>query len=325
MKKRTTLFAAIALVGLVAAQPARAQATRGAYAPDGMRVVLGVKVHVSGELDMAWENLTGGGLVTEVAEANLGTDQYRETTAGYKHVGDLTLSGPLTTGRSLLAQWLNDTMQGRTWQRDVGLTELLTDGSDGTAYCYQEAFPVGYVFPELSASGTGNLMESVVVKANRMELGVSCGGTRGVNESTHEVLENGAGKFSVDIQNAPQASANVESVSIEDLIIDAREMTTGSDWDYRVYGPGDFHLGTVTVKSRAGRDNELYQWWLDNSQGKNITRYVTVRVLSRDGSLAREYQFLGCFPLSWDPGEYGPESNVAVETVVMRCTQVEFG
>lgn len=50
---------------------------------------------------------------------------------------------------------------------------------------------------------------------------------------------------------APQsavAEGGVTSIQVEDLTIDCRETTTGVDWDFRVYNPGDAHYGTVTVK-----------------------------------------------------------------------------
>lgn len=46
------------------------------------------------------------------------------------------------------------------------------------------------------------------------------------------VLENGAGKFKIDIDGAPIASANVESITIEDLVIDEIPMTTGTSKQY---------------------------------------------------------------------------------------------
>jgi phage tail-like protein len=146
-----------------------------------------------------------------------------------------------------------------------------------------------------------------------------------VSDGPYEVLENGAGKFKVEIDGAPVASANVESVAMEDLVIDEREMTTGADWDYRVYGPGDAHYGSITIRSRVGKQSsELYQWWLDASTGKDIRKSISVIALKRDGSEARRYNLLECFPTRWDPGEYSPSSNVAVETVVASCTRVEM-
>jgi phage tail-like protein len=148
----------------------------------------------------------------------------------------------------------------------------------------------------------------------------------GVNEGSYEILENGAGKFKVEIDGAATASANVESITVEDLVIDEREMTTGCDWDYRVYGPGDAHFGSITVRSRVGKESkELYQWWLDCSQGKNIRKNISVIACKRDGSEARRWNIFEAFPTRWDPGEYSPSSNVACETIVAKMQRLELG
>lgn len=147
----------------------------------------------------------------------------------------------------------------------------------------------------------------------------------GVNEGSYEILENGAGKFKIAIDGAPVASANVESITIEDLVIDEREMSTGADLDYRVYGPGDAHYGHITVRARVGKSSsELYQWWLDCSQGKNIRKTIAVTALKRDGSDARSWNLIETFPVRWDPGEYSPSSNVAVETIVAKIGYAEL-
>ncbi|GIW72540.1 MAG: hypothetical protein KatS3mg102_2082 [Planctomycetota bacterium] len=147
----------------------------------------------------------------------------------------------------------------------------------------------------------------------------------GVNEGSYEILENGAGKFKIEIDGCPTASANVESITIEDLVVDEREMTTGADWDYRVYGPGDAHYGTIRVRARVGRNStELYQWWLDCSQGKNIRKNMSVIALKRDGTEARRWNIFECFPITWDPGDFSPTSNVACETIVAKMGRVEL-
>jgi len=148
----------------------------------------------------------------------------------------------------------------------------------------------------------------------------------GVNETSYEVLENGAGKFRIDIQNCPVANANVESITTEDLTIDVREMTTGCDWDYRVYGPGDAHYGSVTIRSRVGNQStELYQWWLDTSRGNNIRKQISIVCLKRDGSEARRFNLFECFPTRWDAADFSPSSNVACETIVCKIGYVELG
>ncbi len=137
--------------------------------------------------------------------------------------------------------------------------------------------------------------------------------------------EVGAGKFKVEIQGCPVASANVESITVEDLNIDVREMTTGTDVEYRIYGPGDAHSGSITVRARVGRSSkELYQWWLDTSRGQKIRKSISVICLRRDGTEARRFNFLECYPVRWDPGDYSPSSNVACETIVCKMGRVEL-
>jgi phage tail-like protein len=148
----------------------------------------------------------------------------------------------------------------------------------------------------------------------------------GVNEGSYEILENGAGKFGIDVEGCATASANVESITVEDLVIDEREMTTGADWDYRVYGPGDAHFGSITIRSRVGKDSkEFFTWWSDCSQGKNIRKQISVIAKKRDGSEARRWNVFDAFPTRWDPGDYSPSSNVACETVVAKMQRVELG
>lgn len=148
----------------------------------------------------------------------------------------------------------------------------------------------------------------------------------GVNETSYEMLENGAGKFAIDIQGCGTASANVESITMEDLVIDERELSTGADWDYRVFGPGDAHFGSITIRSRVGKSStELYQWWLDCSKGQNIRKLISVIAKKRDGSEARRWNIQDAFPTRWDPGEYSPSSNVACETIVAKMQRVELG
>lgn len=147
----------------------------------------------------------------------------------------------------------------------------------------------------------------------------------GTNEGSYEILENGAGKFKIDIQNCPVANANVESITMEDLTIDVREMTTGADWDYRVYGPGDAHYGSITVRSRVGANStELYQWWLDCSRGQNVRKQISVICLKRDGSEARRFNCFECFPTRWDAADFSPSSNIACETIVANMGYVEL-
>lgn len=145
--------------------------------------------------------------------------------------------------------------------------------------------------------------------------------TSGTNEGAYEILENGAGKFRVELGGL--ILSGVDGVSMEDLVIDSRELQGGTD-GYRVYGPGDAHYGSITIRSRVGKDSkELYQWWLDASQGKNIRKSISVSLLNHAGEDARQYKFLECFPTKYSPFNELP--GVVVEEIVAQCKGVEFG
>lgn len=151
-------------------------------------------------------------------------------------------------------------------------------------------------------------------------------GVNGIPDEQGTPKKDKAARFRVDIPDCPNASANVVSVAVEDLTIDERELTKGADWDYRVYGPGDAHYGSVTIRCRVGKEDnkELYAWWLACSQGKNIRKNISVDVEASDSSEVRRFNLFECFPTRWDAADYSPSSNVACETIVCKMGRVEL-
>jgi hypothetical protein len=140
-----------------------------------MLVVLGFTVEIAGsgtgtDTDSAWETCSGGELNIEVCDSSVGTSQYHATTPGHKYVGSLTLRGPMTSGRKDMCTWITDTLEGKEWKRAVTIKEILKDGTDGKQFTYIDCFPTRYVFPALSASGTGNLYEELTMKPIRLDL-----------------------------------------------------------------------------------------------------------------------------------------------------------
>jgi len=151
-----------------------AEATVG----DKFAQVRGFKVDITQatgkDVDTAWEAVSGGELIIELTETTIGSDKFQTTSPGHKSVGEITLRGAMTDKRAALCQWINDTVNGKQWFRDLTITELLSlDGAikDGKAYEYKDVFPVGYVFPRMSVTNvTGNVMEEVRLKPTRCEL-----------------------------------------------------------------------------------------------------------------------------------------------------------
>lgn len=114
--------------------------------------------------------------------------------------------------------------------------------------------------------------------------------------------------------------SNVDSITMGDLVVDERVMSTGADGDYRVYGPGDAHFGSITIRAwRPQGQQTLLQWWSQTSKGKDIRKNITVVVKKNDGGDARKYNFLDCFPTKWKAGERVPGSRLPVlDTLVVQ-------
>ena len=135
--------------------------------PDEMLVLKGFRVEIQAsygthEVDSAWETCTGGGLNIEVADPTPGV-----TTPGHLFVDEITLRGPISGPR----RWIIDNLaRGRSGRFDMTIVEIARDGSDARRFTYLECFLTRYVFPALSASGTGNLYEEVSIKPIRLEL-----------------------------------------------------------------------------------------------------------------------------------------------------------
>jgi hypothetical protein len=148
--------------------------------------------------------------------------------------------------------------------------------------------------------------------------------------------------LSVVIQDAPVASANVHSLLIDDLTVDAqplnraeervaaahREMTSGADWDYRVYGPGDAHYGSVAVRARVGRGlpSELEGWFESAAAGACTPKDITISIVDQSGE--RTFNLFECYPVAYAPHNLVMDpsgtSAVACETVVAKMGRVEL-
>jgi len=134
-----------------------------------------------------------------------------------------------------------------------------------------------------------------------------------------------AHNFRVEIDGVALEPGAVQAVQVEPLSIDERELTTGADWDYRVYGPGDAHFGSITLHVRVGKDSRaLYEWFQEAAKGNTLRKSISVICLKRDGTEARRFNYLDCFPTRWDPGDYSPSSNMARESITCKMGRVEL-
>ncbi len=132
--------------------------------------------------------------------------------------------------------------------------------------------------------------------------------------------------FGVDIPGCPNASKNIREIAIDELNVDIREMTTGLDVEYRIYGPGAAHWGSATFTSAVtlGGSKELHAWWAEAAKGKNIRKNITVTLFKSDKAPGRSYTLMDCFPTQWTSVNFDTSSTVQTETLTVKVGRIEF-
>jgi phage tail-like protein len=145
-------------------------------------------------------------------------------------------------------------------------------------------------------------------------------GVSAANAAGDEILI--ARNFAVDIPGLPDESANCFSAQIDPVVIPPVE-DPGADPLFRNYAPGmpEFGNARFTFVAAPNRDN-LRRWIIDAAMGQPVRKNITITLFKKDGSPARKYNLIDCFPVKWDPGDYSPSSNVVVEMLEVRLDRI---
>lgn len=141
----------------------------------------------------------------------------------------------------------------------------------------------------------------------------------------YEVIANAFG-FSIDIPGCADASKNIREIAIDELNIDIREMTTGLDVEYRLYGPGAAHWGSAKFTSACtlGGSKELKAWFDEASAGKNIRKNITATLFKSDKTPGRGYSMFDAYPTQWSSVNFDTSSTVQTETLTVKIGRIEF-
>jgi len=147
----------------------------------------------------------------------------------------------------------------------------------------------------------------------------------GTDAGAYEVHYHAAG-FSCDIPGCSDASKHIREIHIDELSIDAREMTTGHDIEYRLYGPGHCHWGSASFTSAVtlGASKELQTWFNDCAHGKNIRKNILVSLNKSDKTPGRSWTLNDCFPTQWAAVNFDTSSQVQTETIRVKVGYIEF-
>lgn len=104
--------------------------------------------------------------------------------------------------------------------------------------------------------------------------------------------------FNVEIDGATGKEVDTawESVSGGELNIELTETTIGSD-RFQTTSPGHKSVGEITLRgAMTNKRKAMCQWIMDTVSGQDWKRTVTITALPADGSPARQFVYLDCFP-----------------------------
>jgi hypothetical protein len=117
--------------------------------------------------DDTWDLVVGGAPSHEDPPLALGLLKDPALDLGpHSTCTDVTLRGQMTDSRHAMAEWINDTVAGRPWRRDLIISQ---DGAK-TRHIFSDGFPVGYVFPHLDVTSQAVAQEEVRVKPMRCDI-----------------------------------------------------------------------------------------------------------------------------------------------------------
>ncbi len=270
---------------------------------DKFAQVRGFKVEISGssgkEVDTAWESVSGGDRVIVLenqATPARGRNKFATNSPGHKSVSDITLRGAMTDGRKALCQWINDTVNGKPWKRDLTITELLSQNGvlkPGRSYTYHDCFPISYVFPRMSVTNTtGNVMEEVTFRVVRYD---------------QDLPPHTTGRLT--IPDAPIASAQAPYIAVEDMGMDLSLIPV----------TGDARNPSASVVIPQSADQELRQWLDATNQGLGQPRTITIDLMNRGRFTGRQLILRDSLPQGINPAQ---GSNM--EEVTLKFIRVEL-
>jgi len=126
--------------------------------------VKGFTVEISGgsAVDDMWHTCTGGGLKIELATATLGPQPLDVT--------EIKLTGYVRPPNPIF-EWVTETLAAPVApMRNITITEVMLDGSQGRKFEYFDCFLTGYDFPKLDAASGELLTETATFKPQRVEV-----------------------------------------------------------------------------------------------------------------------------------------------------------
>lgn len=131
--------------------------------------------------------------------------------------------------------------------------------------------------------------------------------------------------FKVEIDGILSPDLDLIGVESDPVTFDVLDTGAVSPDGFRVYGPGDAHFGSITVRYLCSSPEDPIQtWFQEAARGGSIRKNITVKCLKRDGSEAKKYNYLDCFPTKWSASEASKGEPGPVRTITCSIGRIEL-
>jgi phage tail-like protein len=123
--------------------------------------------------DGSWKVTQGGSLQFDVVSgASVGGDQFMQGSLGQKCWQNLNVTGPVTATRKDMLTWVADMTAGAAGKlrRNITVTMINKDGSDGIGYNFLNCFLESYQLTDLSGDNATECFETISINVGRSDM-----------------------------------------------------------------------------------------------------------------------------------------------------------
>lgn len=231
---------------------------------------MGLKVAIGGVDVPRVESVRGCNWLYPSADATTSTDGTKtySTTRSQVRPCVVTLQGPVPAP---LQQWATDTLMAKNPYRDVSVVLVTTSGTPGESFLAGRALLTGLEVAPLDASSSAPLRVTATFQPESLARGTGAAGTTAKSSTLAY-----ANAFKVSLNGAALDTVSVRAFN---FTAPPRDVTTGIDARYVVWGPGPVTVGPLVLTTTDAAQSTLYAWENAVAKGTLDRRTVTVELL----------------------------------------------
>jgi phage tail-like protein len=133
--------------------------------------------------------------------------------------------------------------------------------------------------------------------------------------------------FRVQIPGCETSANNVVSVDCDPIEIHVKDVTQGGEAEWRTLVGSIPNYGYARFVFRVDQQNQaadIADWMNQARTGADVRKDITIKLISRNGSDARDYNLMVCMPCSYNAGTVGVDGESATVELVVKPQYIEI-